>query len=153
LNWTYTSRDFTDLINWGIKGEDWIETPDGFAAYPEGVNASNVSCRNDFGFIYPNQFAGHPWVGNPPDIWDQYRKYNAGLLVSKAFGFTFNSTPAAVEEAQLNTVLEEYRNDSAFGTVDIERRLRDFNRALYDAGLQRVIEEKQRQLDAWLAGK
>jgi putative aldouronate transport system substrate-binding protein len=153
LNWTYTSGEFMDLINWGIKGEDWIETPEGMAAYPEGVSASNVGYHNDFGFIYPNQFAGHPWTGNPPDIWEQYRKYNAGLLVSKAFGFTFNSTPVATEEAQLNTVLEEYRNDLAFGAVDVEARLKDFNKALYSAGLQRVINEKQRQLDAWLAAK
>jgi ABC-type sugar transport system permease subunit len=110
---------------------------------------TNVGCHNDFGFIYPNQFAGHPWTGNPPDIWDQYRKYNAGLLVSKAFGFTFNSTPVANEEAQL----KEYRNDLVFGAVDIETRLREFNRALYGAGLQRVIDEKQKQLDAWLSKK
>jgi putative aldouronate transport system substrate-binding protein len=153
LNWTYINGEFTDLINWGIKGEDWIETPEGFAAYPEGVNATNVGYHNDFGWIYPNQFAGHPWVGNPPDIWDQYRKYNADLLVSKAFGFTFNSTPVANEEAQLNTVRDQYWNDVAFGVVDIEPRLREFNRALYDAGLQRVMDEKQKQLDAWLAAK
>jgi putative aldouronate transport system substrate-binding protein len=151
LNWAYTSGEFMDLINWGIKGEDWIETPEGLAAYPEGVNATNVGYHNDFGFIYPNQFAGHPWVGNPPDIWDRYRQYNAGLLVSKAFGFTFDSTPVATEEAQLNTVLEEYRNDLAFGVVDIESRLKEFNKALYGAGLQRVIDEKQKQLDAWLS--
>jgi putative aldouronate transport system substrate-binding protein len=153
LNWTYTSGDFNDLINWGIKGEDWIETPDGFAAYPAGVDATNVGYHNDYGFIYPNQFAGHPWVGNPSDIWEQYGRYNAGLLVSKAFGFTFDSTPVASEEAQLNTVLAEYQNDLSFGAVDIEQRLRGFNRDLYSAGLQRVIDEKQKQLDAWLSQK
>ncbi|MDR1970914.1 MAG: ABC transporter substrate-binding protein [Treponema sp.] len=153
LNWTFISGEFTDLINWGIKGEDWVETPDGMAAYPEGINAQNVGYHNDFGWIYPNQFVGHPWVGNPPDIWDQYRKYNAGLLVSKAFGFTFDSTPVANEEAQLYSVQEEYRYDLSFGAVEIENRLREFNKALYDAGLQRVMDEKQRQLNEWLAKK
>jgi putative aldouronate transport system substrate-binding protein len=153
FNWTYINGEFMDLINWGIKGEDWIETPEGMAAYPEGVDATNVGYHNDFGWIYPNQFAGHPWAGNPPDIWDQYRKYNAGLLVSKAFGFTFNSVPVANEEAHLNTVRDQYWNDVAFGVVDIEPRLREFNRALYDAGLQWVMDEKQQQLDAWLAKK
>jgi putative aldouronate transport system substrate-binding protein len=150
LNWTYTSGEFMDLLNWGIEGEDWIETLDRMAAYPDGVNASTVGYHNDFGWGYPNQFIGHPWAGNPPDIWDQYKKYNANLLVSKAFGFTFDSIPVANEEAQLNSVLEEYQYDLAFGAVDIENRLREFNRALYNAGLQRVMDEKQRQLDAWL---
>ncbi|MDR1971920.1 MAG: ABC transporter substrate-binding protein [Treponema sp.] len=153
LNWTYVSQEFKDLINWGIKGEDWIETPDGMAAYPEGIDAQNVKYHNDFGWAYPNQFAGHPWAGNPPDIWDQYRTYNAGLLVSRAFGFTFDSTPVANEEAQLNSVFEQYSYDTAFGVVDIDSALREFNKALYDAGLQRVMDEKQKQLDAWLANK
>ena len=44
---------------------------------------------------YPNQFAGHPWEGNDVDVWEQYEEYNAGLLRSKAYGFTYDSTPVA----------------------------------------------------------
>lgn len=151
LNWTYKSGAFEDLINWGIEEEDWIINEDGLAAFPEGVDSNNVGYHNDYGFAYPNQFAGHPWQGNPADIWDQYREYNNNLLVSKAFGFTFNSTSVATEEAQLNSVFEQYKKDVAFGAVDTESGLKEFNDALYAAGLQTVMDEKQRQLDAWLA--
>lgn len=153
LNWTYISQEFNDLINWGIEGEDWVLTDDGMAAYPEGVDAASVGYHNDFGFVYPNQFAGHAWEGNPVDIWEQYAVYNDGLMVSKAFGFTFDSTPVANEEAQLNTVLEQYQKDIAFGAVDIESAIQEFNDALYAAGLQKVMDEKQSQLDAWLANQ
>ena len=115
------------------------------------MDSNNVGYHNDYGFAYPNQFAGHPWQGNPADIWDQYREYNNNLLVSKAFGFTFNSTSVATEEAQLNSVFEQYKKDVAFGAVDTESGLKEFNDALYAAGLQTVMDEKQRQLDAWLA--
>jgi putative aldouronate transport system substrate-binding protein len=37
--------------------------------------------------------------------------------------------------------------------VHPESGIAEFNDALYDAGLQDVIDEKQRQLDAWLAGR
>lgn len=151
MNWTYTSREFNDLINWGIEGEDWVETEDGMAAYPEGVDATNVGYHNDYGWAYPNQFVGHAWEGNPADIWDQYLEYNAGLIKSKAFGFVFDSTPVATEEAQLNTVRDQYWNDLVFGAVDPAEKMDEFNKALYDAGLQTVIDEKQRQLDEWLA--
>ena len=151
MNWTYTSQEFNDLINWGVEGKDWVLTEDGLAAYPEGVTAATSGYHNDFGFAYPNQFAGHPWVGNAPDIWEQYATYNAGMMVSKAYGFTFDSTPVATEEALLNTVFEQYKKDMAFGAVDVESKLAEFNAALYDAGLQTVIDEKQSQLDAWLA--
>ena len=43
--------------------------------------------------------------------------------------------------------------DVAFGVIDVDQGIADFNKALYDAGLQRVIDEKQRQLDEWLANK
>lgn len=151
LNWAYTSREFNDLINWGIEGEDWVETPEGLAAYPDGVDATNTGYHNDFGYIYPNQFAGHPWKGNPPDIWDQYLEYNANLLTSKAYGFVFDSTVVATEEAQLNSVLEQYKKDVGFGVIDVDQGIQDFNDALYAAGLQKVMDEKQKQLDDWLA--
>ncbi len=150
MNWTYVSGEFNNLINWGIEGEDWVETENGQAAYPEGVDANSVGYHNDYGFIYPNQFAGHAWEGNPADIWDQYAVYNDGLMKSKAFGFTFNSTPVATEIAQLNSVRDQYWKDLAFGAVEIDEKLKEFNDALYAAGLQTVMDEKQRQLDEWL---
>ncbi len=153
MNWTYASGDFNDLINWGIEGEDWVETENGQAAYPEGVDASSVGYHNDYGWAYPNQFAAHAWDGNPEDIWDQYKEYNANLLKSKAFGFTFDPTPVSTEIAQLNSIRDQYWKDLAFGAVEIDEKLKEFNDALYAAGLQTVMDEKQRQLDEWLANQ
>lgn len=150
MNWTYKSQEFNDLINWGIQGEDWVLTDDNLAAYPEGVDASNVGYHNDMGYIYPNQFAGHPWEGNPIDIWEQYEKYNSEMMTSKAYGFTFDSTPVTMEETQLASVYEQYSKDLAFGVVDIDSKLKEFNDALYAAGLQTVMDEKQKQLNEWL---
>jgi putative aldouronate transport system substrate-binding protein len=73
-------------------------------------------------------------------------------MTSQAFGFTFDSRPIADEQAQLNSVLEQYQADLAFGAIDIEQGLTAFNEALYQAGLQKVMDEKQRQLNEWLAG-
>lgn len=151
LNWSYTNAEFNDLLNWGIKGEDWVETDDGMAAYPEGVDSNNVGYHNDYGFMYPNQFIGHAWVGNPIDIWNQYNEYNNSALESKAFGFNFNPTGVATEIAQLSSILSQYEKDLAFGVVNIDTTLAEFNDALYAAGLQKVLDEKQTQLDAWLA--
>ena len=153
MNWTYASGEFNDLINWGIEGEDWVLTENNLAAYPEGVDATSVGYHNDFGYIYPNQFAGHPWDGNPTDIWEQYAEYNDGLMKSKAFGFNYDSTPVINEIAQLTSVYEQYNKDLAFGVVDIDSKLKEFNDALYAAGLQTVMDEKQKQLDEWLANQ
>jgi len=144
------SGEFNDLINWGVEGEDWVETEDGLAAYPDGADANSVGYHNDFGWAYPNQFAAHAWEGNPHNIWEQYDVYNESAMPSSAFGFSFDSTAVTNEIAQLTAVYEQYAKDIGFGVVEIEPALEQFNTALYTAGLQTVIDEKQAQLSTWL---
>lgn len=153
LNWAYTNSEFNDLINWGIEGKHWIVDDNGNAAFPEGVTLANVGYHNDFGWAYPNQFLGHPWAGNDADIWEQYEASNNSPdnIKSEAFGFMFDQVDYADEISQLNAVYEQYKKDLAFGTVEIEPTLKMFNDALYAAGLQKVMDGKQAQLDAWLA--
>ena len=46
----------------------------------------------------------------------------------------------------------EYKKPLETGSVsDVEATLKDFNDKLYAAGLQKVMDLKQEQLDAWLA--
>ena len=150
-NWAYTSPEFNDLINWGVEGKDWVETSDGLAAYPDGVDATSVSYHQDYAWAYLNQFCAHAWEGNPTDIWQQYEEFNAGLLRSKAFGFNFDPTVVTDQVAQCTSVFDQYDNDVFFGAVDPEQGLADMNAALYAAGMQDIIDAKQSQLDAWLA--
>ena len=151
LNWAYTSKEFNDLLNWGVPGKDWIVNADGQADYPEGVNAQNVNYHSDFGFIYPNQFLMTPWAGSPANVWDTYKQFDEGCLVSKAFGFNFDSTNVVNEVTQCSAVLTKYQADVFFGAVDPVEGLANLNKDLYAAGLQTIIDEKQKQLDAWLA--
>ncbi len=151
LNWAYTNAEFNDLLNWGVPGKDWIVNENGQADYPPGVDVQTVNYHSDFGFIYPNQFLMTPWAGSPEDIWDRMRNFDRDGLVSKAFGFTFDASEVAAEMSQLNSVLAKNENPISFGAVDPEELLVKFNEELYAAGLQKVMDEKQRQIDAWLA--
>src|SRR5690606_5955463 len=72
-------------------------------------------------------------------------------LVSKAFGFNFDASPVANEMSQLNAVLAKWEDPISFGVVDIEPALQQFNDELYAAGLQKVMDDNQRQEDEWLA--
>ncbi|MDG0808842.1 ABC transporter substrate-binding protein [Cohnella rhizosphaerae] len=151
LNWAYKSKEFNDLLNWGVPDKDWVVNKDGQADYPEGVTAATVNYHSDYGFIYPNQYLMTPWAGSPADIWDRYKKFDADALVSKAYGFTFDSSSVATEESQLAAVLAKYENSVSFGSVDPAKMLPKMNKELYDAGLQEVMDAKQKQLDDWLA--
>ena len=150
-NWAYTSKEFNDILNWGVEGVDWVEDDNGMATYPDGVDASNVGYHNDCGWAYPNQFIGHAWTGNEPDVWEQYEEYNNSVVRSQAFGFTFDSTVVVNELSACDAVYQQYAKNLAFGAIDPEANIDAFNDALYGAGLQTIMDEKQAQLDAWLA--
>lgn len=150
-NWAFTSQEFNDTINWGVEGVHWVEDETGMASYPEGVDSTTTTYHHDFGWCYPNQFVGHPWTGNDPDIWEQYEVYNAENIRSQAFGFNFDPTPVANEISACDAVYQQYANNMAFGSIDPEANVDAFNDALYGAGLQTIMDAKQEQLNAWLA--
>lgn len=151
LNWIYATKEANDLLNWGVEGKDYVVTEDGTIDYPEGVTADNVGYHQDFGWAQPNQYNSYVWKGNDPGIWDEYQKVRDNAAVSKAYGFTFDVTPVVNEVSALTAVVDEYMTSIATGSVDTDTALAEFNEKLYNSGLQKVMDEKQAQLDAWLA--
>lgn len=153
LNWAYTSEKFNNLLNWGIEGEHYVVTDEGVATYPDGVTSETVGYHMDYGYAYPNQFLAYPWEGNDADVWDQYEEFKNECIVSKAYGFAFDQTSVTNEVNALTPVLEQYYYSLSTGAVDPDTEIDAFNDALYAAGLQKVMDEKQSQLDAWFAAQ
>lgn len=153
LNFIYTNKEANDLMNWGIKDKDYVVLDDGTINYPDGVTYENVGYHQDFGWAQPNQFISYVWAGNNADIWDEYDAFRKSAIVSPAYGFTFDTTPVLDEIAALTNVSDQYAVTLGAGAVDPETGIKEFNDALYEAGLQKVIDEKQRQLDEYLANK
>lgn len=153
-NWCYTSEEFANLINWGVEGVDWVRTEDNLAAYPEGIDATSVSYHQDFGWAYPNQMAGHAWEGNEVDIWDQYDEFNQGDVVSEGFGFRYDNRPVLNQVIACQAVNTQYQAAIVRGTAtDLDAAIDEYNAKLYEAGLQDIIDEKQRQLNEWQAAQ
>ena len=89
------------------------------------------------------------WENNDPSIWEEYETFNnADPLIST--GFIFDNTAVSTEISALNNVYESYRDALGSGAVNPEEVLDDFNAELYNSGLQAVMDEKQKQLDAFL---
>lgn len=140
-----------ELLNWGVEGVHWVEQEDGTANFPEGMTAENCGYHQNMGYILPNQFNSHVWAGNAPDIFEQYKEIDKKAIVSKAYGFTPDLTGVADQVAAVTDVISQYIGQITTGSVDPEPAIEDFNQALYNAGLQDIIDAKQKQLDEWLA--
>ena len=81
------------------------------------------------------------------------KAFNESAVISKAVGFMFDPSPVKSEIAALDSVLAEYRLGLENGELDPEEYLPKFQQALREAGIEKVIAEKQRQLDAWVAAQ
>lgn len=151
LNMLYTDKRIINLLTFGIEGRDYVTKSDGTIGYPEGITAQTVPYHM-VEFIYGNQYLMNVWEGNPSDLRQQALKENQEAPVSSTMGFLFNPVQVQNELSAVTNLLTQYRSALESGSVDPETELPKFLKALDDAGAQKIINETQKQLDAWRDG-
>lgn len=153
LNEVYTSADLMNLLSWGIEGKHYVETADGHITFPEGVSSDTSGYNTAAGWLFGNQYLTKVWEGDELDIWDQLKNFNNSSTVSKAMGFAFDTTDYVTEIAAITNVHNEYVTTLGGGLADPDTALPALYEALDKAGIEKLIEGKQAQLDAWVAMK
>lgn len=144
MNLLYTDADIMNLLTLGIEGKHYTLDNEGFAVQPE--EESNYVFNQ---WLIGNNFLTHVWKGNDKDYWQQLSEFNESAIISPAFGFTFDVNPVKTEIASTTNVLEQYRAGLETGTLDPDKSLPEFIEKLKAAGADKIIAEKQKQLDAW----
>ncbi len=153
LNLLYSDPQLSNLIINGIEGKHWayvkgkVNTID----FPEGINSKNSTyyLGAQLGWLFPNQGITPVWDGNPPDFWDIFRAFNNNARRSKAIGFSFDATPVKGELTAVTNVIQQYKLSLENGTVDPAVKLPEFRARLKSAGIDKIVAEKQKQLDEW----
>jgi putative aldouronate transport system substrate-binding protein len=153
LNLLYTDAELVNLLAWGIEGRHYVKINDQVITYPPGVSAANSGYNLNTTWSIGNSLLAYVWEGNAPDINAQMEQFNRSAIFSKALGFQFDASPVKNAVTAVTNVAGEYRLGLEDGMVDPDIFLPRFRKALKDAGIDQVIAEKQRQLDAWLAGE
>ncbi|WP_274649157.1 ABC transporter substrate-binding protein [Paenibacillus humicola] len=148
INLLHTDKDINNLLNFGIEGVHYtlngdIMTPtDKTSRYSPGV-----------AWELGNQFLNHVWNTEAPDKWEQFKKFNEGAKPSPGLGFVFNSDPVKAEVGALANVIKQYQKAIETGSVDPDKVMPEYMSAMKAAGVDKVIAEKQKQFDAFLANK
>jgi putative aldouronate transport system substrate-binding protein len=151
LNAFYTDADLADLLAWGIEGEHYKVLDTGLITYAEGVDATSSGWNHSVGWELPNQFITKVWDGNDPELWTNIRKFNNNAKKSAAMGFTFDTTQVATELTSVQNVYDEYQKSIEYGFIDPATGIEEMNKKMMKAGLDKIIAEKQAQLDVWAA--
>lgn len=90
---------------------------------------------------------------DPENKWEVFKEFNDQGKNAPLLGFNFDPTKVANELAALYNVKEEFWAALMTGTVDPEVYLPKAREKYKAAGLEKVMEEMQRQIDEWKASK
>lgn len=151
LNLLYSDAGMMNTICWGIEGQHYVQGSDGLLTFPSGVDASTSGYNHAMNWMFPNQYLLKVWTGDDPNLWTNMRAFNNNSVKSKALGFAFDSSSVATEVTSVTNVYSEYQKSLEFGLVDPATGIPDLVSAMKAAGLDKVIAEKQAQLNAWAA--
>ncbi|SEA60889.1 ABC transporter substrate-binding protein [Paenibacillus sp. 276b] len=150
LNLMYTNKDIANLLIWGIEGKHYVVKSGNVIDFPQGVDSQNSGYYLNMGWLFGNQFLSYVFNGQDPDIWDKIKEFNKSAVNSKALGFSFDSSPVKVEFASVGNVISQYAVPLETGSVNPDEILPDFIAKLKSAGIDKILMEKQKQLDEWV---
>ncbi|WP_168735615.1 ABC transporter substrate-binding protein [Cohnella fermenti] len=145
-----TDKELYNLMVWGIEGVDYEKTGDNRI---ESLSGSTYGPAP--GWMFGNQFNSFVSGTQPDDVWTQTKELNETAKVSKLYGFNFSPDSVKTEIANTSAIVNEYK--AAFNTgmygADTEKIYAEFLSKLKAAGVDKVLQEKQKQVDAFVAQK
>ncbi len=152
LNELYINPDLANICINGIEGTHYevVDEEQGIIAYPEGVDGTSTGYASH-PWAWPNEMISYVWEGDSPTIWEDTGKWNESAIISPAMGFTWDNANVLNEVTAVRNVKDKYANALECGSIDPAEALPAFLEELEAAGVNTIIEEKQKQLDAYLA--
>lgn len=154
LNAMYTDPAIANLLIYGIEGKyyKFVDKANDIIDYPDGVTSSDLGWTIT-AWHFPNELIAHKWVTDGANIWADTIQFNKDCHPSQAKGFVWDSSNVANEIVACTTVLNKYKKGLDSGDVDPDSVWTQMKAEFDEAGIQKIIDEKQSQLDAWLAAK
>jgi putative aldouronate transport system substrate-binding protein len=152
LNIIYTDEFVVNTILYGIEGVDYIKPDDHHWSYPPEQNENTVSYTAAFttGVCGSERLQLQPAGVDYNDVLLKLRQ-NREAKRSPYFGFMFDASNVTNELTALSNVYSQYIPGIICGSSDPATAIPELNKALKTAGIDAVITEKQKQLDAWIA--
>lgn len=148
INLLHSDKYLNNLINFGIEGEHYVKVSDN--VIKAGPKASDYS--PGAAWELGSQFLNYTYESEDPDKWNEMKKFNAEAHKSPALGFIFDVEPVKSEAAVLINISKQYAAALNTGAIDPSKAQEWYDKEKKN-GLDKIIAEKQKQLDAFIASK
>lgn len=153
MNLLFSDEKILNLITWGVEGVHYRVMDDGSVDFLEGEDRD--SCGYYIGDITPilgNGFLAKVRTGQDLNLRQTAKALNLNADISKFVGFTFSTDGLENEIAGMTNAVEEYRPSLICGFYT-DDYYNEFMKKMDDVGMDKYIEEIQRQLDVFLKDK
>lgn len=147
-----TDPYLNNLINFGIEGKHFVKVSNNVITFPKGVTPENSGYRPGTPWMFGNQYINYFWEGENTSKWDAFKKFNDSSTSAKSLGFNFDPEPVKNEMAACSSVWSTSVGPMICGAVD-PKTLPNVIAKFKAAGLDKIIAEAQKQLDAWQKSK
>lgn len=147
-----TDPYLNNLINFGIEGKHFVKKSKNIITFPKGVTAENSGYKPGTPWMFGNQYINYFWEGENTSKWDAFKKFNDSSTSAKSLGFNFDPEPVKNEMAACSSVWSTNVGPMICGAVD-PKTLPSVIAKFKAAGLDKIIAEAQKQLDAWSKSK
>ena len=150
LELLYTDPVVSNLLCYGVEGVHYqmLDAANGVIGYPEGASRATSPYSIFRNYALGNEFNTYVWEGWPVDLWRQVQENNERSARSHAYATPLDTSAVAAEVEQCSAIAERYTELLLAGVGDVDEVLDAFNQELHAAGIDRIIAEKQRQIDA-----
>ena len=100
-----------------------------------------------------DQFLDYLLKSEDPEKWDKFKAFNDEGVAVRDFGFVFDASAVKNELAACENVRAAYENAIQFGAVDPDTAIPEYRNKLMEAGVQKVIDETNRQYAEFKSSK
>ena len=150
------NKDLHNLLTLGIEGEHWVWKDEAANQidFPPGKTADEVFASYrapewEFGNVFNTAYRYDSEIGSH----EKMAELNASATRSVALGLSIDFSSVQTEFAQVSAAVQQYGFPMEIGLVDPATGLADYQAHLKEAGIDVLIAEAQRQVDAWAAAR
>lgn len=146
LNLLNTDEKLMTMLNFGIEGTHYNKNAEGEVEFVEDVRATYQPWTNGMG----NVTLLPPQKGQGATFQEDFKAFYAAAKPVDIIGYAFNPEKVETEVAALATVCQQYQLALSTGAAGTDK-LDEFLAELEANGMQKVVDEANAQLEAYMA--
>lgn len=148
LNLLNTDPYLITLLEYGVEGQHYTLNSDGLVVFNDEEHAKYVPWRNGMG----NITLLPPQEGEGKDFFTKtFIPYYSSAKGIPAFGYVFDPSAVETEQAAIANVAGQYALALCAGSIDPTTAIPEFLEKMNEAGMQKVVDEANKQLDKYFA--